>query len=57
MNETVEKIELFKKRDKLSSRIMEIIREKNLKKDSEIEELEEHKEFVKVTNELKSKFG
>ena len=57
MDETVEKIELFKKREKLGKRIAEIIEERDLQKDSDIKSLKEYKEFIIITDELKSKFN
>ena len=56
-NETVEKIDLFTKRDELGRKIVKIIEERGLKEDSEIEALDEHKEFIKITEELKTKFN
>ena len=56
MEETSEKIYLFKKRDELGRKIVKIIDEKGLTKNCDIEALEEHKEFVKVEEELKKLF-
>lgn len=57
MNETKEKIDLFTKRHVLGQRIVKIIDERGLKDDKDIEALEEHKEFIRVENELREKFG
>lgn len=57
MNETVEKIDLFIKRDKLGKQVVKIIEEKGLKTDAEIEKLDEHKKFIKITEQLKNKFS
>lgn len=57
MEETYEKIELFKKRGELGSKIAKIIEERHLKTDSEIEALEEHKEFVRVEELLRKLFN
>ena len=57
MDETLEKIELFKKREKLGKRIAEIIEERDLQKDADIKSLNEYKEFIIITDELKSKFN
>ena len=56
MNETSEKINLFIKRDELGRKIVKIIEERGLREDTEIEALDEHKEFVKITEQLRSKF-
>lgn len=57
MNETKEKIDLFTKRNVLGQKIVKIIDERGLKDDKDIEALEEHKEFIRVENELREKFG
>ena len=53
MNETSKKIELFKKRDELGRKMMEIAEEKGITDDAGLMELEEYKEFKKIENELK----
>ena len=56
MEETVKKIDLFKKRDELGIKISKIIDDRKLTTDEEIESLDEHKEFIKIENELKALF-
>lgn len=57
MNETIQKIELFKKRDELKRKIATIIEEKDLKENKDVEALKEYKEFIKIENELKNLFN
>lgn len=54
MDETVEKIQLYKKRDELGRKIVQIIDEQKLTNDAQIELLEEHKEFVQTEEKLRS---
>jgi len=53
MNETSQKIELFKKRDELGRIMMKAAEEKGITEDLELVELEKYKEFKKVEDELK----
>jgi len=53
MNETSQKIELFKKRDELGHKMMKAAEEKGITDDLGLVELEEYKEFKKVEDELK----
>jgi len=53
MDETYEKIELFKKRDELGRKMMKVAEEKGITDDAGLVELEEYKEFKKVEDELK----
>ena len=52
MNETSQKIELFKKRDELGHKMMKAAEEKGITDDLGLVELEEYKEFKKVEDEL-----
>jgi len=53
MNETVQKIVLFRKRDELGRKMMKVAEEKGITDDAGLVELEEYKEFKKVEDELK----
>lgn len=57
MSETKTKIDLFIRINKMKQKISEIINERGLKKDSEIEELEEYKNLIKDTKEFKELYG
>jgi hypothetical protein len=48
-----ETIDLFIKREKLGIKIAKIIKELKIKQDKDVQVLDEYKEFVLVTNQLK----